>query len=213
MLLENTPPETLLTLVIGVTALFLFTTISFQIIFSKLYEAGWKAWVPFVNMWTFFAVAGMSGAWMFATIVPLLGIVVIYMAVHRISTNLGFGGTGMVFLAIFFPLLWLFVMAGSKNKSDSELAAIEQKNESRYAHSQPQPTVADMGRSWALAGVPVSHQSYPPPAPNASQQNPPEAPISFGYKQQPAPAQQQQPVYADPFRPVQPNPFQPPSAG
>lgn len=185
---------------VGIIAAALFIPLTLQSIYNKTGDGGWKAWVPFYNVWTFFTAAGMSGAWMFATIVPILGPVLIYIAVYRISRFLGFDGTGMVFLAIFLPPLWLLILALARNKSDYELDIIEARRERRMSgiSQTRQQTTEEMGRSWALAGV--SQQPAPP-------RSTPQAESPYGYSQPQQAPVDYQPTYV---RPVQPNQYQPP---
>lgn len=144
--------EMLYLLAAGILALVVFSTVSLQTIYRKLGTGGWKAWIPFLNHWSFFTSSGMGGAWMFTAAVPVLGAVAIYMAVYKISHRLGSNGTGMVLLAMFFPLLWLFVMAASRNRGSDEIAAM-------YMPKQSPVSGIQNGREWALAG------SQPPQAP------------------------------------------------
>lgn len=186
-------PQNIILVGVGVIALLLFFALSLQVIFSKLGDEGWKAWVPVLNGWTFFTTAGMSGAWLFIVWVPIFGLVMTYIAIYKISYKLGYDGTGMVFLAIFFPFLWLLVVSTSHNKSDEELEAVQNRRDKRNGMVQDVPMSA--GREWALSGVPVvqAQPQYPQPvqqysAPQyAAPQLPPEPEqaISFGYNNRP----------------------------
>lgn len=198
------PQQTLLYLAIIVVTLGVFTFLSLQVVFRKLGESGWKAWVPVLNGWEFFNVSGMSGFWILATPVPVLGTVVTCMAVYKISQRLGFDGTGMVFLSFFFPTIWLFIVAASRNKSPEELLSIQQKRDRRVnPNINPSRDVVSPGRSWALAGI---EDVQPPVIPVQNNPIVSEPEVSFGYSRRTT-EQQSAPDYANPNRPHRPEQY------
>jgi hypothetical protein len=163
---EIISPDNYLQLLLGgILAALLFISLSLHSVFRKLGISAWKAWIPLVNGWTFFRAAGMSGAWVFGLIVPILGSVIFFIAVNRISTKLGFDGINMVILAVFFPAFWLLTIAVSHNR----ILSLNNK------------TVETGGRQWALVGA----ESRAVPAPHVPQPYttapPPQEEPRFGY--------------------------------
>jgi len=107
-------------IVIGYIASFLFTGLTLQVIFSRVGESGWKAWVPFLNAWTFFRAASMSGFWMFSLIVPILGLIMLIIASYKITENLGRSGVVGVLLFVLINPLWFLVYSLLPQKEDEE---------------------------------------------------------------------------------------------
>lgn len=93
-------------------------------IFKKAGVPQWKAWVPFVNSWTFFELGGQKG-WisLLALLgwIPLLGfvasiVVLVFSIMAAIKVGEGFGKEGVfVLLYVFLPLVWLIWLAVEKN--------------------------------------------------------------------------------------------------
>ncbi|SJM70890.1 DUF5684 domain-containing protein [Gulosibacter sp. 10] len=97
-----------------ITAWFMMT------VFKKMNIEGWKAWVPFVNTWTFLE----AGAWPgWISLIPLIAwvpfigqfatialAVFMIMAAYRIGVGFGKDGAWVV-LFIFLPIVWLGIVA------------------------------------------------------------------------------------------------------
>lgn len=86
-------------------------------IFKKAGLPAWPAWVPVYNNWKVLEIGGQPGFWAVLAMVPLVNIVsmvFLVIAMHQIGLNLGKGGA-FVLLAIFFPLIWLVILALDKS--------------------------------------------------------------------------------------------------
>jgi hypothetical protein len=75
--------------------------------FKKFGVDGWKAWVPFVNTWTFLELGGQHGWWQF---VPVANFIILIIAAYNIGLKFGKGG-GFVVLYMFMPIVWMIIMA------------------------------------------------------------------------------------------------------
>jgi hypothetical protein len=76
-------------------------------IFKKFDIEGWKAWVPFVNNWTFLEIGGQHGWWQF---VPVANVIFMIIAVYNIGLKFNKSGAFVV-LYIFIPIIWMIIMA------------------------------------------------------------------------------------------------------
>jgi hypothetical protein len=75
--------------------------------FKKFGVESWKAWVPFVNSWTFLELGDQRGWWQF---VPIAGSIFSLIAAYNIGLKFGKSG-GFLALYIFLPLIWFIIMA------------------------------------------------------------------------------------------------------
>lgn len=76
-------------------------------LFKKFGVAGWKAWVPFVNTWTFLELGGQHGWWQF---VPVANFIFPIIAAYNIGLKFNKDGAFVV-LYIFLSLIWFIIMA------------------------------------------------------------------------------------------------------
>jgi len=93
-------------LIIGGGIYVIFSILTMKI-FKKFNIAGWKAWVPFVNTWTFLELGGQHGWWQF---IPIANFIFIIIAAYNIGTKLGKDGI-MIVLYLFIPIVWFIIMA------------------------------------------------------------------------------------------------------
>lgn len=79
------------------------------VVFEQAGEPGWKCLIPFYNMYVLMEISGKPGWWMFLLIIPLIGIVVLLLAMLSLSRKFRRSelfGVGLFFLPmIFFPVL------------------------------------------------------------------------------------------------------------
>lgn len=112
-----TPEQSMLLFGGGLVA-YVISALLMSMIFKKMNIEGWKAWVPFLNTWTFFEAAGFNGALIFLALIPILGsvavLVIMVIAAYRIGVGFGYG-TGMAVLFFFLSIVWFIVLAFSNN--------------------------------------------------------------------------------------------------
>jgi uncharacterized membrane protein YhaH (DUF805 family) len=74
--------------------------------FAKAGQPGWAAIVPFYNLWILVKIAGKPGWWFLLFFIPLVGVLLISIAVaENFGKSTGFG-VGLTFLGfIFYPML------------------------------------------------------------------------------------------------------------
>ena len=79
------------------------------IIFQRAGQAGWKCLIPFYNMYILMQISGKPGWWMFLLLVPLVGVVILLLAMLALAKKFGRSelfGVGLFLLPmIFFPIL------------------------------------------------------------------------------------------------------------
>lgn len=78
-------------------------------VFAKAGRPGWAAIVPFYNLYVLLGVAGRPGWWLLLFFVPLVNLVIAFLAMLSLSKAFGKGtafAVGLYFLGfIFFPIL------------------------------------------------------------------------------------------------------------
>jgi hypothetical protein len=160
-------------------------------LFKKANQAAWKAWVPYVNTWTFFQLGGFNGALSLLVFVPFLGSLIVLVmgciAAYRIGLKLGKSG-GWVALYIFLSPIWYGIVGLDSSTWDDSRStpSVELTNvpsSSGYEDAAPQ---YDTGAPAATA----------PPF-NPAQQPPVQQPIQPQPQYQPQP----QPQYQAPTQP------------
>ncbi|MDR1300700.1 MAG: DUF5684 domain-containing protein [Candidatus Nomurabacteria bacterium] len=97
----------LLAIILIVVGIYIITAVLMMKLFKKFDVAGWKAWVPFVNTWTFLELGGQHGWWQF---VPVAGVIFTIIAAYNIGLKFNKGGAFVV-LYIFLPIIWYIIMA------------------------------------------------------------------------------------------------------
>ena len=79
------------------------------IIFQRAGQAGWKCLIPFYNMYILMQISGKPGWWMFLLLVPLVGVVILLLAMLSLAKKFRRSelfGVGLFLLPmIFFPVL------------------------------------------------------------------------------------------------------------
>ncbi len=79
------------------------------IVFQKAGQAGWKSLIPFYNTYVLMEIAGKPGWWMFLLFVPLVGVVILLLALLSLAKKFRrdeLFGVGLLLLPmIFFPVL------------------------------------------------------------------------------------------------------------
>lgn len=81
--------------------------------FKKAGIPAWKAWVPFVNMWTLFEMGGQKGWYIFFSFIPFLGgiAVLVFQIIALIEINRRFRQSGgMLALAILLSPVYFGIM-------------------------------------------------------------------------------------------------------
>lgn len=79
------------------------------VIFAKAGKPGWAAIIPIYSSVVFYRVSGHSGWWALLSIIPVVGLVLVFIATIDTARAFGHGvgyGLGLFFLGIFFyPML------------------------------------------------------------------------------------------------------------
>lgn len=122
-------------------AIYIVSALLLSSVFKKAGVAPWKAWVPILNSWKILEIGGQQGFWAILAIVPIANIVaVIFMiiAMHNINRKLSYD-VGMTVLAIFLPLIWLIILAISKNPWNEQLGAPRTDRPDTVPVAQVQP--------------------------------------------------------------------------
>ncbi|MCL1929889.1 DUF5684 domain-containing protein [Candidatus Saccharibacteria bacterium] len=90
-----------------VAAVYIIMSLLMMQMFKKFNVAGWKAWVPFVNTWTFMELGGQHGWWQF---VPIASFIFPIIAAYNIGLKFGKDGV-FVLLYLFLAPVWFIIMA------------------------------------------------------------------------------------------------------
>jgi hypothetical protein len=98
-------------------------SIALSMFFRKVGVEPWIGWVPFYAQWKWLEVGGHPGWLSLLQIVPYGNIVyVVFQYIGMWRSNIAFGReTGIFVLGIFFPFVWLFVMASRDSVYRPEL--------------------------------------------------------------------------------------------
>lgn len=79
------------------------------VIYERAGRAGWKCLIPFYNIYVLMEISGKPGWWMFLLIIPLVGLVIYFLAMLSLAKKFGRSelfGVGIFLLPmIFLPLL------------------------------------------------------------------------------------------------------------
>lgn len=101
---QNNPVATVIALVLVVIVL-----VAVWKIFEKAGEPGWKAIIPFYNIYTEYKMFWGNG-WLFLlTIIPVVNIVVSIILRHKMSKAFGHGA-GFTLGLIFFPYIFMMIL-------------------------------------------------------------------------------------------------------
>jgi pSer/pThr/pTyr-binding forkhead associated (FHA) protein len=105
--------------VLGLTTLLLFVVLyvwqglALSALFRKAGVAGWKGWVPVLNVATILSLGGYSPWLVLLSLVPGVGAVIVFVlyviSAHRINRDFGYGA-GMTVLAALVSLVWASVL-------------------------------------------------------------------------------------------------------
>ena len=103
-----------LIMLVSVLVGYLLFAFALTSLFRKVGVPVWKAWVPYVQIWTLLRLGGVSGHWVWLFLVPYANLVAgvfLYIAMYRIGVSFNKNG-GMLVLGIFLPFAWAFVLGG-----------------------------------------------------------------------------------------------------
>ena len=96
-------------LIIFYCLLFLIVIISYWKIFEKAGVAGWKAIIPFYNLYILLKIVGKPGWWLILFLVPLVNFIFIIWTYNMLSKSFGKDEAftvGLILLGfVFFPVL------------------------------------------------------------------------------------------------------------
>lgn len=104
--MQGEPSWIFLVIMLG---LILFEIIAMWKVYTKAGKPGWTSIIPIYNLFVMLEIAGKPWWWFFLLFIPLVNIVVAFLALMGVATNFG-KGTGFsigLFLlgGIFFPIL------------------------------------------------------------------------------------------------------------
>lgn len=86
--------------------------ISFQV-YEKAGSEGWKAWIPFLNVWEWFKIAGMNPLLMLLLIIPGVNVIIHLMVGINVSKRFNLGTLGTVLYILFTPLMMIYLATSS----------------------------------------------------------------------------------------------------
>jgi hypothetical protein len=113
-----------LTLVLFVIV-YVWYALALAAVFTKAGEAGWKGWVPILNLATVLKLGGFSPWLVLIALVPVFGAiafaVVSIVAIHRVNLAFGRGGA-MTVLGAFLPVVWASILGFGRARWDGEAA-------------------------------------------------------------------------------------------
>ena len=196
---SSSPEITVATLVIYAIAIaigYLLTAIPMAKIFQKANVESWKAWVPIYNSWTFLELGGQKGWYALlalTAVIPFIGffgslVSAVFLCIAAYKIGLAFQKEGVwVVLYIFFPVIWLFILAFDSSRFNP--AAMQPIQQGGYYNPNQQNYGAPQQGYYS---TPVQPQTGYPQAPQADSGNP-----------------QQQQGYSSPAAP--PSPYNTPS--
>lgn len=144
--------------IIVVVGTYVLNAIFLSKIFKKAGVSGWKAWVPFLNMWKILELGGQQGFWLLVNFVPFVGSIIFYVmqiiAIHNINKKMGYE-IGMTVLYALFPIIWVIIAGLNKLPWNDSLGAPRV--------DRPEFVVADAAQqSAAQPGQPIAPTMAPP---------------------------------------------------
>ncbi|QIG38601.1 FHA domain-containing protein [Microbacterium sp. 4R-513] len=148
-----------LTSTLVVLLIYVWTAIALSAVFRKSGEAGWKAWVPILNIVVLLRLGGLSGWLVLLFIIPILGWICLIIAVYRINVAFGHGG-GMTVLAWFLFPVWATVLGFGSDRWVGREEAARGPVRTALPDVPPPPPLPGDGRRATTAYSPVA----PPPA-------------------------------------------------
>ena len=96
--------------------------------FEKAGQPGWAAIIPIYNLYIMLKIAGKSGWWLLAFLIPILNIIMIFVVYIEIAKRFGQStgfGIGLALLGfIFWPILGFGDAQYFQNSMDDEINAI-----------------------------------------------------------------------------------------
>jgi hypothetical protein len=100
-------------LIIGI-ACYVVQSLFMMKLFKKANVAAWKAWVPFVNIWTFLQLGGQKGQWTFGVIgaIGAYVLITIFVAIMAFTAASGASEGSTIALSILTVLLYIAAFAG-----------------------------------------------------------------------------------------------------
>lgn len=185
---------------------YVWMSLAFSKVFTKLGEKGWKAWVPVLNIITVFKLGRVNPLWVIAIYLPVVSVVGVVFAIIALNTiNQRFGkGVGFTIFSVLLPPVWATVIGfGSAQPVDGGPAFAA-------APAGQAPAVAPRPATPGFAPQstpPTGFQPGPPAAPLASAPGfitvPPPAPPAPALF---APATPAAPAFSAPAAPATPPP-------
>lgn len=93
-----------------ILAVSLLIVVAHWVLFERAGQAGWKCLIPFYNMYILMQIAGKPGWWMFLLIIPLVGVVIYFLAMLSLAKM--FRRSELFGVGIFIlPMIFLPVLA------------------------------------------------------------------------------------------------------
>jgi len=83
---------------------------AYWIVYERAGQAGWKSLIPIYNMYVLMEISGKPGWWMFLLFIPLVGVVIYFLAMLSLAKK--FGRSELFGVGIFLlPMIFLPVLA------------------------------------------------------------------------------------------------------
>lgn len=104
---------------------YIVMAIALSLFFKKVGVEPWKAWVPVYGYYTWLQVGGQNGYLAILSVIPYAAIVTwIFLYIGMYRSGFAFGKeAGFLVLGIFFPFVWLFILASRNQVYRPELIA------------------------------------------------------------------------------------------
>ena len=190
--------------------LYVWTALALSALFRKSGEAGWKGWVPILNLLVLLGLGGQSGWLLLFLLAPGIGAVILWVflviAAYRINVAFGHGAGMTVLAAVSLPIWATMLGFGSARWLGTGI---------RSPKADPALMIGRSGSSQP-AGLPATPQAFAPDPRGNERAGAPSARWSGESWPTPAPAASDalaaRPPMSSPPVPAAPTPAAPPAA-
>lgn len=97
-------------------AILIYALIISWVVFTKAGQAGWKALIPFYNIYVFLQIVNRPGWWLLLCFIPFVNLIIAIVITLDLGKAFGKNGTWSIILLFFFQLIGMSILAFSKVK-------------------------------------------------------------------------------------------------